>query len=103
MVTLETPRREDLAAMYDPARDRYEEVIAPARTWGYERDAEQLRRRGMALGASLLNTLVMKYVVIFLLHDARPCRRMLLSFSHQPSSVRQALPHSNDHHQGAPA
>jgi len=58
MVTLDTPRRDDLAAMYDPARDRYEEVIAPARTWGYERDAQQLRRRGMALGASLLNTLV---------------------------------------------
>ena len=58
LVTLEAPRPEDQGATYDPARDRYEEVIAPARTWGYERDAEALRRRGMALGASLENTLV---------------------------------------------
>jgi UDP-3-O-[3-hydroxymyristoyl] N-acetylglucosamine deacetylase len=46
------------AATYDPARDRYEEVIAPARTWGYEKDAEALRREGLARGASLENTLV---------------------------------------------
>ena len=58
MVTLGAPRLEDMVAMYDPARERYEEVIAPARTWGYERDAERLRRQGMALGASLQNTLV---------------------------------------------
>ncbi len=58
LVTLDAPRREDQAATYDPEQDRYEEVIAPARTWGYERDAEALRRRGMALGASLENTLV---------------------------------------------
>jgi UDP-3-O-[3-hydroxymyristoyl] N-acetylglucosamine deacetylase len=58
VVTLDAPRSEDLAATYDPDRDRYEEDIAPARTWGYERDAEGLRRRGMALGASLDNTLV---------------------------------------------
>jgi UDP-3-O-[3-hydroxymyristoyl] N-acetylglucosamine deacetylase len=58
LVTLETPRLEDLAATFDPARDRYEEVIAPARTWGYQRDAERLRRQGLALGASLQNTLV---------------------------------------------
>ena len=58
VVTLDAPRSEDQAATFDPARDRYEEVIAPARTWGYERDAEALRRRGMALGASLDNTLV---------------------------------------------
>ena len=58
MVTLDRPRGETLAATFDPALDRYEEVIAPARTWGYERDAESLRRRGLALGASLENTLV---------------------------------------------
>jgi UDP-3-O-[3-hydroxymyristoyl] N-acetylglucosamine deacetylase len=58
VVTLGPPRSEDQGATYDPARDRYEEVIAPARTWGYERDAEALRRRGLALGASLENTLV---------------------------------------------
>jgi len=58
VVTQDASRLEDQAATYDPARDRYEEVIAPARTWGYERDAEALRRRGLALGASLENTLV---------------------------------------------
>lgn len=58
VVTLEAPRMEDQAATYDPAQDRYEEVIAPARTWGYEREAEALRSRGLALGASLENTLV---------------------------------------------
>jgi UDP-3-O-acyl N-acetylglucosamine deacetylase len=58
VVTLQPPRSEDQAATYDPAQDRYEEVIAPARTWGYEREAEALRSRGLALGASLENTLV---------------------------------------------
>jgi UDP-3-O-[3-hydroxymyristoyl] N-acetylglucosamine deacetylase len=58
IVTLDAPRSEDQGATYDPERDRYEDVIAPARTWGYERDAEPLRRRGLALGASLDNTLV---------------------------------------------
>jgi UDP-3-O-acyl N-acetylglucosamine deacetylase len=58
VVTLDAPRMEELGATFDPAQDRYEEVIAPARTWGYERDAEALRRRGLALGASLENTLV---------------------------------------------
>jgi UDP-3-O-[3-hydroxymyristoyl] N-acetylglucosamine deacetylase len=58
VVTQDAPRLEDQAATYDPARDRYEEVIAPARTWGYERDVEALHRRGLALGASLENTLV---------------------------------------------
>jgi UDP-3-O-[3-hydroxymyristoyl] N-acetylglucosamine deacetylase len=58
LVTLDAPSGEDQAATYDPVADRYEEVIAPARTWGYERDAETLRRQGLALGASLENTLV---------------------------------------------
>ncbi|HLW59781.1 MAG TPA: UDP-3-O-acyl-N-acetylglucosamine deacetylase [bacterium] len=58
LVTLEAPRSEEQGATFDPARDRYEEVIAPARTWGYERDADALHRRGLALGASLQNTLV---------------------------------------------
>ena len=48
----------DQAATYDPAGDAYEETIAPARTWGYERDAAALRAQGLALGASLENTLV---------------------------------------------
>jgi UDP-3-O-[3-hydroxymyristoyl] N-acetylglucosamine deacetylase len=48
----------DQAATYDEGRLAYEETIAPARTWGYQRDAEALRARGMALGATLDNTLV---------------------------------------------
>src|SRR5215469_4257617 len=47
----------DQAATFDPAAGDYEETIAPARTWGYERDAAALRARGLALGASLDNTL----------------------------------------------
>jgi UDP-3-O-[3-hydroxymyristoyl] N-acetylglucosamine deacetylase len=58
VVTLEPPAPGDQAATYDAARDAYEEAIAPARTWGYARDAEALRRRGLAAGASLENTLV---------------------------------------------
>jgi len=58
VVRLDPPGPGDQAATYDPARDRYEETIAPARTWGYERDAHALRARGLALGASLHNTLV---------------------------------------------
>ncbi len=58
VVSLDAPRSEEQAATYDPAQDQYEEVIAPARTWGYERDADELRRRGLAQGASLENTLV---------------------------------------------
>jgi len=58
VVTLAPPGPGDQAATYDPRRDAYEETIAPARTWGYERDAAALRARGLALGASLENTLV---------------------------------------------
>jgi UDP-3-O-[3-hydroxymyristoyl] N-acetylglucosamine deacetylase len=58
VVTLDPPGPGDQAATYDPRRDSYEETIAPARTWGYERDADALRARGLALGASLENTLV---------------------------------------------
>lgn len=58
VVTLQVPSKEDQAATYDPASDRYEEVIAPARTWGYERDGDALHRQGLALGASADNTLV---------------------------------------------
>jgi len=58
VVTLAPPGPGDQAATYDAARDAYEETIAPARTWGYERDAAALRARGMARGASLENTLV---------------------------------------------
>lgn len=58
IVTLDPPGPGDQAATYDPERDAYEETIAPARTWGYEKDADALRREGLALGASVENTLV---------------------------------------------
>jgi UDP-3-O-[3-hydroxymyristoyl] N-acetylglucosamine deacetylase len=58
IVTLDPPGCGDQAATYEPSGDAYEESIAPARTWGYERDAELLRAQGLALGASLENTLV---------------------------------------------
>lgn len=51
------PATGDQAATWDAAADNYEETIAPARTWGYECDAAALRARGLALGASLENTL----------------------------------------------
>ena len=58
LVSLDPPGPGDQAAMYDSGRDQYEETIAPARTWGYEKDAQALYERGLALGASLENTLV---------------------------------------------
>jgi UDP-3-O-[3-hydroxymyristoyl] N-acetylglucosamine deacetylase len=58
VVTLAPPGPGDQAATYDASRDDYEETIAPARTWGYEAEAAAMRARGMALGASLDNTLV---------------------------------------------
>lgn len=57
VVTLEAPPAGDQAATFDPRAASYEETIAPARTWGYERDAAALRARGLALGATLENTL----------------------------------------------
>jgi UDP-3-O-[3-hydroxymyristoyl] N-acetylglucosamine deacetylase len=57
VVTLQAPAAGDQAATFDPWAADYEETIAPARTWGYERDAASLRARGLALGASLDNTL----------------------------------------------
>jgi UDP-3-O-[3-hydroxymyristoyl] N-acetylglucosamine deacetylase len=57
VVTLRSPAAGDQAATFDAAAGDYEETIAPARTWGYERDAAALRARGLALGASLENTL----------------------------------------------
>ena len=57
VVALREPAAQEQAATFDTAADGYEETIAPARTWGYERDAAALRARGLALGASLENTL----------------------------------------------
>ena len=58
VVTLSPPALGDQAATYDARHATYEETIAPARTWGYARDASALRAKGMALGASYDNTLV---------------------------------------------
>ena len=57
VVTLRAPAAGDQAATFDARGDDYEETIAPARTWGYERDAAALRAGGLALGASLEKTL----------------------------------------------
>ena len=57
VVSLRGPAAQEQAATFDAAAGAYEETIAPARTWGYERDAEALHARGLALGASLENTL----------------------------------------------
>jgi len=46
-------------ATFDAGSDRFEEAIAPARTWGFVEEAEELRRRGLALGASEENVLVL--------------------------------------------
>ncbi|MDR7532421.1 MAG: UDP-3-O-acyl-N-acetylglucosamine deacetylase [Armatimonadota bacterium] len=45
-------------AEFDADRDDYATTIAPARTWGLLAEAEQLRARGLARGASLATTLV---------------------------------------------
>jgi UDP-3-O-[3-hydroxymyristoyl] N-acetylglucosamine deacetylase / 3-hydroxyacyl-[acyl-carrier-protein] dehydratase len=39
--------------------ESFEVEIAPARTFGFQADAERLRARGLALGASLENTIVL--------------------------------------------
>ena len=39
--------------------ETYEREIAPARTFGFLREAEELRARGLALGATLDNALVL--------------------------------------------
>jgi UDP-3-O-[3-hydroxymyristoyl] N-acetylglucosamine deacetylase/3-hydroxyacyl-[acyl-carrier-protein] dehydratase len=39
--------------------DSFREALAPARTFGFESDAEPLRARGLARGASLENTVVL--------------------------------------------
>ncbi len=46
-------------AEFDAGRDDYAAAIAPARTWGLAADADALRARGLARGATLANTLVL--------------------------------------------
>lgn len=42
---------------YDPGRQRFVDAIAPARTWGFADELEQLRGQGLARGASTENAL----------------------------------------------
>ena len=44
---------------FDLSGESFTEEIAPARTFGFKADAEELRERGMALGSSLENTVVL--------------------------------------------
>lgn len=46
-------------AEFQEGRDDYATSIAPARTWGLAADAEALRARGLARGASLASALVL--------------------------------------------
>jgi UDP-3-O-acyl N-acetylglucosamine deacetylase len=45
--------------VFDPEKQSYIKEIAPARTFGYLEETEELKRRGLALGASLGNALVL--------------------------------------------
>ena len=44
---------------FDVTEDAFRNEIAPARTFGFHRDAEELQARGLAKGASLENTVVL--------------------------------------------
>lgn len=44
-------------ADFDARRDRFAEQIAPARTWGFLEDLQELQVAGLALGASTANAL----------------------------------------------
>src|SRR5207253_7828891 len=46
------------AASFRVAADTFAEAIAPARTFGFLREVETLRRSGLALGGSLDNAVV---------------------------------------------
>jgi len=41
---------------FDSCSDRFEDVVAPARTYGFKKDLERLQGMGLALGVSLDNT-----------------------------------------------
>ncbi len=60
-VTYMVPLRGQKACAYDlvVTPDRFTTEIAPARTWGYLEEAEALRAKGLALGASSENTLIL--------------------------------------------
>ncbi len=45
--------------IFDPARQSYLKEIAPARTFGYLEEAAELKKKGLALGASAENALIL--------------------------------------------
>lgn len=47
------------AVTFEPGRDDYAQTIAPARTYGFLSELEQLRAHGLALGASRENAVVL--------------------------------------------
>ncbi len=47
--------------IFDPARQSYLKEIAPARTFGYLEEAEELKKKGLALGASAENALILSH------------------------------------------
>lgn len=47
------------AVTFEPGRDDYAQTIAPARTYGFLSEIEQLRAHGLALGASYDNAVVL--------------------------------------------
>ena len=61
-VVLDYPRHEYLgtiAAVFDAANGKYKAEIAPARTFGFLSEIEALRARGLGLGASRENAVVL--------------------------------------------
>jgi UDP-3-O-[3-hydroxymyristoyl] N-acetylglucosamine deacetylase len=46
---------------FSPQRDDYERQIAPARTFGFQQEAEKLRRSGLIRGGSLENAVVLTH------------------------------------------
>ena len=50
---------DEQSLIFDADKHDYIKEIAPARTFGYLAEAEELKRRGLALGASLENALVL--------------------------------------------
>jgi UDP-3-O-[3-hydroxymyristoyl] N-acetylglucosamine deacetylase len=57
-IGFEHPLLRHQAASFRITRDTFEEAIAPARTFGFLRDVETMRRSGLALGGSLENAVV---------------------------------------------
>lgn len=58
LIGFDHPLLRHQAASFRISRDVFEEEIAPARTFGFLRDVETMRRNGLALGGSLENAVV---------------------------------------------